>query len=292
MTADQRRGVFTTTIRDPLTGQPFPNNTIPANRIDPVAANIMNLVPLPNTTGAQQLHPPAQRRGRIGSLPGARRHADRQRQQPVRPLHRQQPRPLRAGLVWRRARRHLDVGLGPELPRLARGGRRLEQGARLEPGQRVARVVRPRHQRRQPGSVRPERHGADRLQGRAGRSARRRRHCRHRHRRPHSSRLAELHAEVPAHQPGAVDEHHHLDARQAPAQVRRRPDDADEQRVLRRGADARQPALPGDVHRQRLCRLPDRLSESRRADQRVRGRRRSCGRARSTCRTTGSRPTS
>jgi outer membrane receptor protein involved in Fe transport len=52
MTADQRRGVFTSTIRDPLTGQPFPNNTIPANRIDPVAANIMQLVPLPNTTGA------------------------------------------------------------------------------------------------------------------------------------------------------------------------------------------------------------------------------------------------
>jgi outer membrane receptor protein involved in Fe transport len=52
MTADQRRGVFTSAIRDPLTGQPFPNNTIPANRIDPVAAAVMNLVPLPNTTGA------------------------------------------------------------------------------------------------------------------------------------------------------------------------------------------------------------------------------------------------
>ena len=51
MTADQRRGVFTTPIRDPLTGQAFPNNTIPANRIDPVAASIMAMVPLPNTTG-------------------------------------------------------------------------------------------------------------------------------------------------------------------------------------------------------------------------------------------------
>ena len=51
MTADERRGVFPSTIRDPLTGQPFPNNTIPANRIDPVAAAVMNLVPLPNTTG-------------------------------------------------------------------------------------------------------------------------------------------------------------------------------------------------------------------------------------------------
>ncbi len=52
MTADQRRGVFTTSIRDPLTGQPFPNNTIPTNRIDPVAAAIMQMVPLPNATGA------------------------------------------------------------------------------------------------------------------------------------------------------------------------------------------------------------------------------------------------
>src|SRR5918992_27543 len=48
MTADQRRGVFTSTIRDPLTGQPFPNNTIPTNRIDPVAASILQMVPLPN----------------------------------------------------------------------------------------------------------------------------------------------------------------------------------------------------------------------------------------------------
>lgn len=52
MTADQRRGVFTTPIRDPLTQQPFPNNTIPTDRIDPVAARILSLVPLPNTTGS------------------------------------------------------------------------------------------------------------------------------------------------------------------------------------------------------------------------------------------------
>jgi outer membrane receptor protein involved in Fe transport len=51
MTAAQRSGVFTTAIRDPLTGQPFPNNTIPESRIDPVAAAILRLVPLPNTTG-------------------------------------------------------------------------------------------------------------------------------------------------------------------------------------------------------------------------------------------------
>ena len=51
MTADERAGRFAGTIRDPLTGQPFPNNTIPADRIDPVAARIMSMVPLPNATG-------------------------------------------------------------------------------------------------------------------------------------------------------------------------------------------------------------------------------------------------
>ncbi len=51
-TADQRRGVFTSAIRDPLTGQNFSNNTIPADRIDPVAANILQLVPLPNAAGS------------------------------------------------------------------------------------------------------------------------------------------------------------------------------------------------------------------------------------------------
>src|SRR5437870_2122168 len=51
-TADQRNGIFTSTVRDPLTGQPFPNNRIPADRIDPYAAAIIALVPLPNQAGA------------------------------------------------------------------------------------------------------------------------------------------------------------------------------------------------------------------------------------------------
>jgi hypothetical protein len=51
-TADERAGIFTSTVRDPLTGQPFPGNRIPANRIDPTAAAIMALVPLPNQPGA------------------------------------------------------------------------------------------------------------------------------------------------------------------------------------------------------------------------------------------------
>jgi Carboxypeptidase regulatory-like domain/TonB-dependent Receptor Plug Domain/TonB dependent receptor-like, beta-barrel len=52
MTPAQKAGVFSTAIRDPLTGLPFPNNTIPASRIDPVAANIAALLPDPNTTGS------------------------------------------------------------------------------------------------------------------------------------------------------------------------------------------------------------------------------------------------
>ena len=51
-TADERNGVFATAIRDPLTGLPFPNNTIPADRLDPVARAIIGLVPAPNAAGA------------------------------------------------------------------------------------------------------------------------------------------------------------------------------------------------------------------------------------------------
>jgi len=50
-TADQRAGIFTSAVRDPLTGQPFPGNVIPANRIDPTALAILDLVPLPNQPG-------------------------------------------------------------------------------------------------------------------------------------------------------------------------------------------------------------------------------------------------
>jgi Carboxypeptidase regulatory-like domain/TonB dependent receptor/TonB-dependent Receptor Plug Domain len=51
-TADERAGRFTSAVRDPLTGQPFPGNVIPADRIDPYAAEIIGLVPLPNQAGA------------------------------------------------------------------------------------------------------------------------------------------------------------------------------------------------------------------------------------------------
>lgn len=51
LTNDERRGVFAVSIRDPLTGLPFPNNTIPAERIDPIAARIVSMLPAPNAAG-------------------------------------------------------------------------------------------------------------------------------------------------------------------------------------------------------------------------------------------------
>jgi hypothetical protein len=51
LTEAQRGGNFgATRIVDPLTGQPFPGNVIPANRIDPIAARLLrDFVPLPNS---------------------------------------------------------------------------------------------------------------------------------------------------------------------------------------------------------------------------------------------------
>jgi hypothetical protein len=56
-TADMRAGDFSSATRrpiDPLTRQPFPNDTIPASRFDPVAVEVMNrYVPLPNASGGR-----------------------------------------------------------------------------------------------------------------------------------------------------------------------------------------------------------------------------------------------
>jgi hypothetical protein len=53
-TAAQRSGVFTQAIFDPSTAArtPFPNNTIPASRFDPIAAQVLAHYPLPNVAGA------------------------------------------------------------------------------------------------------------------------------------------------------------------------------------------------------------------------------------------------
>jgi outer membrane receptor protein involved in Fe transport len=57
----QRRGDFSggAAIRDPLTGQPFPGNVIPANRISPIATQLLNdFVPLPNSPGNRYIVSP------------------------------------------------------------------------------------------------------------------------------------------------------------------------------------------------------------------------------------------
>ncbi|MGH9937799.1 MAG: hypothetical protein ACREAM_16250, partial [Blastocatellia bacterium] len=52
-TPDQLAGRFTATISDPLTGQPFPNNTIPQNRFSRVARlAVAKFFPAPNFTGS------------------------------------------------------------------------------------------------------------------------------------------------------------------------------------------------------------------------------------------------
>lgn len=52
-----RNGVFNSTIYDPLTDQPFPNNTIPADRISPVAKAFQdNYFPLPNVPSPSQVN--------------------------------------------------------------------------------------------------------------------------------------------------------------------------------------------------------------------------------------------
>ena len=55
-TAAMRAGDFSGGIAplDPLTGQPFPNGTIPAARIDPAARALLDYFPLPNLPGTAQ----------------------------------------------------------------------------------------------------------------------------------------------------------------------------------------------------------------------------------------------
>src|SRR5438128_7751553 len=51
-TAEQRAGNFgSTTVRDPLTGQPFPNNQIPVSRFDPASLRVLQYMPSPGPDG-------------------------------------------------------------------------------------------------------------------------------------------------------------------------------------------------------------------------------------------------
>jgi hypothetical protein len=57
-TAEQRAGNFgSTLVRDPLTGQPFPNNQIPLNRFDPSSVNVLKYIPVPSAADGRILIP-------------------------------------------------------------------------------------------------------------------------------------------------------------------------------------------------------------------------------------------
>jgi hypothetical protein len=51
-TLAQRQGVFAAAITDPLTGQTFPNKTIPTSRFDPIAQQVLQHYPSPSLPGA------------------------------------------------------------------------------------------------------------------------------------------------------------------------------------------------------------------------------------------------
>jgi hypothetical protein len=53
-TADQRAGIFSSTVADPNTGNPFPGNVIPQTRFSPQALSLLNFYPLPNFTGSSR----------------------------------------------------------------------------------------------------------------------------------------------------------------------------------------------------------------------------------------------
>jgi hypothetical protein len=54
LTAAERQGVFSTPITNPATGQLFPNNTIPAGQLSPVAQNVLAYMPpAPSTNGGE-----------------------------------------------------------------------------------------------------------------------------------------------------------------------------------------------------------------------------------------------
>ena len=52
-TANERQGIFSRTIRDTVSGTNFPNNTIPASRIDPNSSKLLSIFPVSNTADSR-----------------------------------------------------------------------------------------------------------------------------------------------------------------------------------------------------------------------------------------------
>ena len=153
-------------IYDPLTGQPFPGNVIPSNRIDTVARNILTqLYPEPNTAGTDRLHRPDARQLPDQPGQGARGRPARLEVRPqplveqplLRALQLPEDAPVPAGDAGAR-RRGRDV----------RRGRRQHQGA----GPRVQRHPHLQQPLAERGPVRLDEHqvlhDADRLPAEPG----------------------------------------------------------------------------------------------------------------------------
>ena len=122
-TTPWRNGVFSTTIIDPSTGQPFANNTIPANRISSVATAIQNqYLPAPNVdintpVNNYAFHFPFNSDLYRGDWPIARvdHNLTKSNTLFVRWLMRQTPYVLNNGLpslIWTRARKHQQWAAG------------------------------------------------------------------------------------------------------------------------------------------------------------------------------------
>jgi hypothetical protein len=124
-TPDWRNGVFSQTIIDPQTGQPFANNTIPQDRISPVALAFQNNY-FPTPTGAFASFPPVDNYPFTfpfnsdlfkGDWPMARvdHNLTKNNSLFVRWMMRQTPYVLNNGLpalVWTRLRRHQQWAAG------------------------------------------------------------------------------------------------------------------------------------------------------------------------------------
>ena len=104
-TMDMRAGNFAaspTTIYDPLTGNvatgtgrtPFPDQTIPAERISPIAAQYLSFLPPPTSSALSQQHPDSHRSVQVDrSVRHQSRLCDRFHEQGVRPVQLSSMRP-------------------------------------------------------------------------------------------------------------------------------------------------------------------------------------------------------
>ena len=224
-TAEERNGIFSSTISDPLTGLPFANNTIPQFRIDPIARELMALVPMPNATGSNNFirQPNVEDDGeryllRTDIKPGSNDN-------------------VFARYIYTDRTRFVPGFFGGTLDGTSTSawGRNFLKSHSMVAGwtsvvsstrQRVSLVMGERDFRWRAGSIRNSGPAVSRRSGQpdGGRGSDWRRHHG-----PPPARIAELHAEVPAHRFGSVSEHDHLAEGEPRRQVRHRHHVADEQ---------------------------------------------------------------